>query len=351
MGGAEIFSVDLSNNLSYNNDVSICVLYDFNNGSLFQKINKNINVYSLNKRLGFDLLIFFKVWKLIIQINPDVIHTHGTPLFYSLFVILAKKCVVFHTLHNLAKNESIFLIRLFYRIYFKFFKVIPVSISPIVRQSTINYYGENFSNFINNGITKPSFSDSLKTVKTQISNLKKDNDTTVFINVARLYPQKNQELLVRCFNNLYNEGHNVILVILGADTTLDGNYGKSIKKNVPPNVFLLGQVNNPCDYLYCSDIFILSSLYEGLPLSLLEALSLGKYCVSTPAGGVVDVIINDKIGLVSDTFEIESFEKVVIKSTSNYKLVDTEYITSYYKNEYSMKMCSDKYFKLYSKYV
>ena len=351
VGGAEKFCIDLSNQLCKSNNLTICVLSDYSSSPLLKTIDDKVKVFTFNKKLGFKVSLIFKLWIAIKKLNPDIIHTHGTGLFYLFMVVISRKFLIVHTLHNLAIKESHYLIRLFYFIYFFYFNVIPVSISPTVRSSTLECYGSKFNIFINNGITKPSLSKNLPYVQEFIKNIKKNKDTLIFINVARLYPQKNQKLMIDCFNELNNEGYNILLLILGEDTSINSCYGKLLKENAGSNIYFIGQVDNPCDYIFHSDIFILSSLYEGLPLSLLEALSYGKYCVSTPAGGVVDVITKRTVGLLSKDFNLKSFKDTVLNSIYLYKNVKNDLIINFYNNNYSMNICSKNYNKLYSMYV
>lgn len=91
------------------------------------------------------------------------------------------------------------------------------------------------------------------------------------------------------------------------DGELKQNIEYRIKKyNIDDKVVLVGNVSNVNYYLSNADIFVLSSDYEGLPLSILEAMASGLPIISTNVGGVADIVTNngilvsakDKVGLV-----------------------------------------------------
>ena len=100
-----------------------------------------------------------------------------------------------------------------------------------------------------------------------------------FINIGRLSEQKNQIYLIKAFKNIASK--NIRLIILG-----EGHLRKELehlinKLNLQNNVLLLGNKKNIYPYLKKSNCFVMSSLYEGLPNTLIEAVSLNKYCIST----------------------------------------------------------------------
>ena len=102
-----------------------------------------------------------------------------------------------------------------------------------------------------------------------------------FINVGRLTRQKGQWFLIRSFRKVVDQHENVRLFILG-----DGTLKKELKElinqlNLNENVFLLDVQENVFPFLKNSDCFIFSSLWEGLPIVLIEALSMNLPIIST----------------------------------------------------------------------
>lgn len=91
----------------------------------------------------------------------------------------------------------------------------------------------------------------------------------IFISVGGLIPRKNMDSLIRSFNKADKEKRGTLL-ILG-----DGPDREKLQKLCLENTYLIGNVNNVVDYLDIADYFISTSLSEGLPNTVLEALSIG----------------------------------------------------------------------------
>ncbi len=101
------------------------------------------------------------------------------------------------------------------------------------------------------------------------------------------------------------------------------------------------------DYLLNGDAFVLSSLWEGLPISLLEAISFGVIPVCTPAGGIPDVIKNDTLGYVSSDFTERGLYGAVLKCINNMDLFNRQELKNYFIDNFSMEKCSMSYQKVY----
>ena len=99
--------------------------------------------------------------------------------------------------------------------------------------------------------------------------------------MARLSPEKDQEKLIKSFSKLVMDYPKAKLLILG-DGPLKHYLSSLISKlGLSSNVFLLGIRFNPFPYLKRADCFVLSSNYEGQPMTLLEAMILEKPVIST----------------------------------------------------------------------
>src|SRR5690606_3887334 len=150
--------------------------------------------------------------------------------------------------------------------------------------------------------------------------MKKRESTKVLLHVGRFVEVKRQLLLAQVADELIKEGHELILLFLGDAATEEGKeIVEAIRKPNNSSIHVLGAKNNVIDYLICADALCISSSNEGLPMSLLEALSVGCVPISTPVGGMVD-IISDRIGYLADGLSAESYKKALLdylNSTTN----------------------------------
>lgn len=103
----------------------------------------------------------------------------------------------------------------------------------------------------------------------------------VFLNIGRLTKQKGQWHLIKAFSLVVKRHNNAKLLILGEGELREKLESLITYYHLENNVYLLGFVNNPYDYLIKSRCFVFSSLYEGLGNSILEAMTCSVPIIST----------------------------------------------------------------------
>lgn len=355
-GGAQIFCIQLCNELaSYPGyEVTLVSMYTHKPDKHLplDLLDKRVKFVTLGKHKGPDLKIFSRIHKLLEEIKPDVVHTHLHTGYYCLLAYLKMKALPFkkiHTFHNLVKKDIPWYGRSVYNYFFKKNIIHPVSISEEVFKSGIAQFGSSIKTLIPNGSVAVSPSPEFEQVKASVNQLKKNSDTKVLLNVARISKQKNQQLLLDCMRTLEAENANVIAIILGDCLPDSKQIYDNLMQHKSDNVHFLGQLKNVSDYYLNADAFVLSSIFEGLPISLLEAISAGVIPVCTPAGGVIN-IVNKSTGFLSTEISYASYLEAIRKYLSA-KPEEIELMKSnckkLYEKEYSMKSCAAKYNALY----
>jgi len=349
-GGAEKFTIDLCNELSKKHDVTVCSLFDIEDDMFMVKeLNTNVKLITLQKRLGFDFKVFFRLYKLINN-NYDIINFHLRALVYSILPIIFKRKVYFHTIHNLAAKETSQLNRYIYKFLFHFCNVEPIAISKQVSRSIQAEYGKKFKLVINNGVEYKRATHKYQETLTEISALRETNHTKVFITIGRISPQKNHRILIGATNQLLSENEDIVLLIIGDDYTPDKNLRSELEKLANTRIHFLGMKDNIVDYLLCSDVFCLSSLFEGLPITLLEAMSLGTIPVCTPVGGIIDVIEDNIDGFLCKSVSEQSlYKRLKFVLEQDEKTMDNIKVRSVnkFKHSYNIEVTAGKYEKAY----
>lgn len=349
-GGAERFVVDLSNQLSeVGHDVVICMLRSASGvGMSFNKqfVSPSVRVESLGLSCGFSLHKVCLVEKFLCREHPDVVHCHLNVLPYVYrFALLHPKIKFFHTLHNIA--EKTVSGRMQYRLnkFFYFRKIItPICISSICRDSYLKYYNTDDVLYIDNGRSPVVPTSEIDSVRTEVAGYKVNDKTPVFVHVARYNPQKRQDLLVSAFNLLDVRGVDFVLLIVGDG--FDTEEGEKLKRKSSPKIHYLGKKSNVGDYLLNADAFCLTSDYEGLPISLLEALSCGITPICTSVGGIPDVIEDGKTGYLSPVVDVDSYVCAVNRFFE--KPIDSVVLKKLYEIRFSMKECAKRYLTVYN---
>lgn len=349
-GGAEKFVVDLSNQLAVlGHDVILCILLDdTDNIMVFNKqfLSPNVQFHSMRFNRGFSLNKCSQLCNYVIKEMPDVVHCHLNVIPYIYKVaIFNKKILLIHTIHNVSTNIGGVGIQYYLnRFFYKYHLIHPVCISRLCQRSFERYYKLN-APYIDNGRAVVDASSNFDAVKNEVNSYKATDRTRVFIHVARFHPQKNQQLLVDSFNRLNNENIDFTLLIIG--NGFDCEEGRSLQRSACGKIHFLGVKINVNDYLRCADAFCLTSIYEGLPISLLEALSCGVTPICTPVGGIPDVIKDNVYGYLSADLEVDEYCKAIKRYLDN--PLPYQRLIDYFTVNYSMMMCVEKYENIYRK--
>jgi len=108
----------------------------------------------------------------------------------------------------------------------------------------------------------------------------------IFVSVGRFSVEKGHERLIKAFETLHKEQPDTVLLIIGGHGNLwDSTVLQAEKSSCPEDIFLVRYMSNPYPLLKQCDYFVLSSLYEGFGLVLVEADVLGVPCFSTDIVG------------------------------------------------------------------
>jgi len=135
------------------------------------------------------------------------------------------------------------------------------------------------------------------------------NDKDInFVNMGRLSPEKGQDNLIHAFANFHKRTPNSKLFILGQGPLKEKLQTLINKLELQDAVYLMGQVEKPFGFLKKCDCFVLSSHYEGQPMVLLEAMTLGMKIVATDIVANRTVLENGKYGLLVEN-SINGIEK------------------------------------------
>lgn len=130
--------------------------------------------------------------------------------------------------------------------------------------------------------------------------LKLNKEDYIITCIARLDKNKNQKFLINVTNLLLKEKMDIHLLLVGSDE-INGEYRKWVDLNkLNNNIHFLGHRDDIFEILSISDIIVSSSLREGLPINVIEAMACGKPIVSLKCRGINDLIENDKNGYVID---------------------------------------------------
>jgi glycosyltransferase involved in cell wall biosynthesis len=297
VGGAEQFVGHLMVGLSQTHDVSGVSLYPAMNSSIESRLlQANIPVWHLGKRPGFDPRMFSCLDRVLREARPHVVHTHMSVLRYALPGLLGHRIpVVLHTLNNMAEHETDAFGRALQWFAFRG-AVLPVAVSWAVAASVKRVYGVECKAMVPNCIPVENYRRSPADRAPWREKERFDRDAILFTCVGRLEPQKNPLLLVQAFAALNNPRTH--LIMLGEGSLREQLAAYIREHGLERRVHLLGKRKEVPECLAASDVFVLSSNWEGNPLAVMEAMAAGLPVVGTAVGGVPELVESGQQGIL-----------------------------------------------------
>ena len=172
------------------------------------------------------------------------------------------------------------------------------------------------------------------------------------INVGRYTDQKDQLTLLKAIN-LIKDQVDIKLLIVGRGIKKNDLISYINLNNLKNNVQLVNFTKNPFNLIRSSDLFILTSLYEGLPNVLLEALTLKKFIISTDCPtGPKEILLNGKAGNLFKPGDYKQLSKLIINYKNN-KVKELTKVKFGYKNldRFDFDKNLKKYFLLIDKFL
>jgi glycosyltransferase involved in cell wall biosynthesis len=306
VGGAEQTASHLMIGLSESHDVAAASLYPPMNTSIEHRLKRaNIRLWHLGKRPGFDPKLFKSLDRVLKEVRPHVVHTHLSVLRYALPGLWRRRVpVVVHTLQNVAEHETDAFGRVIQ--WFAFRRaVLPVACSREVAASVKRVYGVECKAMVPNCIPVENYCRSLADRARWREKERFDRDEILFTCVGRLEPQKNPLLLVQAFAALNNP--RIHLIMLGEGSLREQLLDYIWEHGLERRVHLLGKRNEVPEYLAASDVFVLSSNWEGNPLAVMEAMAAGLPVVATAVGGVPELVESGQQGILVPPGDCSAF--------------------------------------------
>lgn len=176
--------------------------------------------------------------------------------------------------------------------------------------------------YIPNCCDEVSINSLLKYSKTEVKkNLGIPNNKFIVSCIASIQPRKNQEIIIRILPRIIKNYPKVHIYFIGpravnykwADNIID----KIKNGEYSPNMTYLGAIENAKEYIYASDLLILPSLAEAMPLVILEAMALRTPVAASNVDGIPEIIEDDKSGLLFSPLDEDDIVNTFTQLLSN----------------------------------
>lgn len=200
---------------------------------------------------------------------------------------------------------------------------------------------------LNNAIDLDKFKYDEEKRKEKRKELNIEDSTLVIGHVGRFVEQKNHRFLIDIFNEIHKQNSNSILLLAGQGPLMEEIKSKVESLGLEKFVIFLGQIDDADKLYQAIDIFVLSSLYEGLPVVGVEAQATGLLC-ELSSNMTKETKILDTTRFISLDKSAKEWASIILDDYSKFKRYDTT--ADITKSNFNIKKetikLENKYYKL-----
>ncbi|MDH5570149.1 MAG: glycosyltransferase [Gammaproteobacteria bacterium] len=319
--------------------------------SLYQEATKRgLSAIKVELKRGFrpgSSALFMKIAK---ENSIDIIHSHGYKGNILLGIIpkIQRSTPVISTIHgwtSVRKFSKLWIYSLLDKFFLKRLDAV-VYVNPL----TPNVIHHKKAFHIDNGIPEHQFNRQI-IEKTDQETVKFCQDGYIIGCISRLSEEKGIANLIEAISLALNKLPDIKLLIIGDGPLLNELKQLVNKYGISSSVLFSGYRENAYNYLAFFDLFILPSITEGLPITVLEAMQASVPVIATKVGAIPKVLANGDNGIIVNPNDSRSIEKAIYLARSQPELLKFMIIRS--KNDvaekYSCHRMANDYINVYNK--
>jgi sugar transferase (PEP-CTERM/EpsH1 system associated) len=358
-GGLENGLVNLINRMPFERYKHIII--SMKHATDFRKrINRSdVELYELNKSEGKDFSIYGKMWTLLKQIRPDIVHTRNLPTLDMLVpAYLAGIRSLVHSEHglNMTELDGRCLKYNILRWVSQFIVKEYISVSKDLANwlnKTVRIKANKIS-IIVNGVDTNKFYPATRPGNLLPPNFVPDN-AIIIGTIGRLETVKNQISLAHAFIRILDQDpelrSRLRLIIVGDGTCMDEIKDLLEQNNASDLSLLPGFTDNVIEYYHAFDIFVLPSKREGFSNTLLEAMACGLPVVATNTGGNPELVNDNITGFLVPTASLDILAEALLRYINNTSCIDKHGKTArkIALMDYSITTMVEKYCSFYDR--
>lgn len=359
LGGGQVALLCLAKNLDKARfDVSVCCQ---EGGALVEEVKKNqIKYFPVTFKKRRERKTVREIAAILKDQRIDILHTHGgvAGLYARRAACKSKTPVIIHTLHGIHylhyRNPLLKFLCILLERYFSRCTDALVFVSDGDRNKGQKYRlaSEEKMIVVKNGIDFSKYQKlEVNNKVNKIRELNLESSRPIVGTVARLHRQKGLVYLLKAANKISQVFPEVKILIIG-----EGPSRKKLEKQVnrlglEKWVKLMGERSDVPELLSLFDVFILPSLWEGLPYALIEAAALEKPVVATCVDGIKEIVKDGETGILVPSKESEILAQKVISILQDREYASRlgEKLKQYIAPQYNLSRMIEEYQNLYLK--
>jgi glycosyltransferase involved in cell wall biosynthesis len=361
IGGAQVFVLNLARSLKLlGHEVEVAAGegdYLFNELKKYDIPHHYLNSLKRDVSIFNSFYFIYDFYRFLITKDFQLIHLNSSnTLVGSLSAkLLKQKPKVVFTFHGLSFLDKHFnknwFIKYFAKLYFKLFmKIVDASVFVSrlnfdeSKQAGIVKYGNVILNGLDESQMKYLQPEEARRYFSGLCGIDCKNNFVIG-STGRLAYQKNYEFFIENFEKIKNRIPNAKIVIIGDGPDHD-KFKKRIEQlGIQNDFYLVGAIKDSYQYIKAFDVFALPSRYEGLSISLIEAIFAGCPILASDVGGNSEIVDKNSPQL----FELDNIDdfigKLIIIKDNRERFINENLQL---KEKFALKIMVDKYQKLYS---
>lgn len=256
---------------------------------------------------GLGTVFMSNLRGLLSEINPDIVHAHLPSM--GIAARLTSSIPVVYTEHNLAGSYRL-PTRVANRLTYRRNKVV-IAVSEAVADSVRPWFSGSLR-VIPNGVSCHVNDSDAESARAELGI--SDSSTRLIAHVGNIRPGKGHELLIEAVSLIIARRPDVIVVSIGGEKhkgDLERVRALAKTAGVDQQLMFLGRRPDALRFVAAADVFVNPSSIEGLPVAVLEAMSLGTPVVATSVGGVPTIVQDEATGLLVGTGDAEKIAEGV----------------------------------------
>ncbi len=315
-GGLENGVVNQVNSLDLNRfNPSICCF--LSDGALKERVNKGIEIIEIQHKINPKGICFFlKLKKIFKEKGIHIVHTHnwGTCCDGIIGARLASVPIVIHQEHGTFvatignKKRRILAERLILRYVDQ-----VMSISEDLKKKMVEILSipTEKINVIVNGVDVEKFNFSMERRQKKRRELGIGDDELVIGTIGRLEPVKNHKMFLQAMPELLKRFPTIKAILVGNGSLRQELTDMAKRLGISEKVLFLGIRNDVSEILFAMDLFVNTSLTEGICNAILEAMACGLPVIATAVGGNPEIVHNEETGLLFPTEDVAGLVRAI----------------------------------------
>lgn len=329
-------------------------------GPLVQELSTlGLPLSRLPRLMRIDPILFGGMVQLIRKISPQVVHTH---LFKSDFhgrlaARVAGVPVVVSTLHSMDRWAKARPLGRMYGWTARFADRL-IAVSEDVQNFHVTYTGVPKDKFvtIENGVDLQRFVGQETAGHAVRREFGLDASSLVFGIVGRLTPPKGHDTFIKAAALIRQKTPQARFLVIGDGPLREGLEAQARELGLGSAIIFTGLRKDIPAMLAALDVLVFSSLWEGLPVALLEGMAAARPVVATTVGGIPDVVLPDKTALLVPPSDADALALACLKAASDTEMrlsmgrLGLERVRAQYSMDKMIDRTSDLYAKLLSEH-